>query len=100
MAFLIKWADEARLTFDNNINYLLEAWTEREIRNFIRQTQQVIQIIEKEPLRFRPSAKSNAVRRAPINKHITLFYKIFPAKKEVVLLSFWHNKQNPGKLKY
>ena len=38
MAIVIKWTNEARKTFDKNINYLLEEWTEREISNFVKQT--------------------------------------------------------------
>ena len=38
MAIIIKWADEAKKTFDKNINYLLKEWTEKEIRNFVKQT--------------------------------------------------------------
>lgn len=100
MAFLIKWTAEAQITFDSNINYLQESWSEREVRNFVHQTQRIISIIEKEPLRFRPSAKSNDIRRAPVNRYITLYYKVYNGKKEIILLTFWHNKQQPGKLKY
>ncbi len=29
MAIVIKWADEAKKTFDENISYLMEEWTEK-----------------------------------------------------------------------
>lgn len=35
MAIVIKWSDEARKTFDDNIQYLMKEWGEREITNFI-----------------------------------------------------------------
>jgi hypothetical protein len=31
MAIVIKWADEAKKTFNKNINYLLEEWTEKKL---------------------------------------------------------------------
>ncbi len=33
MAIVIKWADEAKKTFDENISYLMEEWTGKEIKN-------------------------------------------------------------------
>ncbi len=31
MAIVIKWSDEAIKTFDNNIDYLIKEWSEKEI---------------------------------------------------------------------
>ncbi len=42
MAIVIKWADEAKKTFDENISYLMEEWTEKEIKNFVKQTKKYI----------------------------------------------------------
>ena len=42
MAIVIRWSDEAVKTFDDNINYLISEWSENEIRNFIKQTNQRI----------------------------------------------------------
>ena len=38
MAILIKWSDEAIKTFDKNIDYLMQEWSEAEIKSFIGQT--------------------------------------------------------------
>ena len=100
MAVVIRWANEARQTFDKNISYLLEEWTEREIKNFINQTNYIISRIGAQPEMYPASPKSSKIRKAAINKHITLYYRYFSTKKEVILLTFWHNKQDPRKLKY
>ena len=100
MAILIKWTNEARITFDKNISYLLKEWTEREIKNFVKQTHHILQRIENQPEMFRPSQKSKNVRKALINKYITLYYRYYAARNEVILLTFWHIKQDPKKLKY
>jgi len=42
MAIIIKWADEAKNTFDKNISYLLNEWTEKEIKNFVKQTNYIL----------------------------------------------------------
>lgn len=100
MAVVIKWANEARQTFDKNISYLLEEWTEREIKNFINRTNYIVERIAVHPEMYPASPKSRKIRKAAVNKHITLYYRYFPTKKEIILLTFWHNKQDPRKLKY
>ncbi len=100
MAILIKWSDEAVKTFDENIDYLMKEWSEMEIKNFIRQTNAKIKSIELNPKLYRYSEKNPHIRRVLINKNITLFYQYLPTKKEVILLSFWNNRQDPKKLEY
>jgi plasmid stabilization system protein ParE len=100
VAFLITWSKEARKTFDDNIDYLLKEWTEREARNFINNANQKIQSIVSNPKLYRRSEKNAHIRRATINKHIILYYRYFPIKKEVILLTFWNTSQNPRRKKY
>ena len=100
MAIVIKWADEAKKTFDKNISYLLEEWTEREIKNFVKQTIYILLRIAAYPEMYSASPKNPKIRKAAINKYIVLYYRYYSAKKEVMLLTFWHNKQDPKKLKY
>ncbi len=100
MAIVIKWTNEAKQTFDQNINYLLEEWTEREIKNFVKQTNYVILRIAAQPAMYPASRKNTKIRKAAINKYIVLYYRYYSVKKEVILLTFWHNKQDPEKLKY
>lgn len=100
MAIVIKWASEAKKTFDKNIDYLFEEWTDREIKNFIKQTNNILLRIADQPEMYTASAKSSNIRKAQINKYIVLYYRYYSSKKEVVLLTFWHNKLDPKKLKY
>ena len=100
MAVLIKWSDEAVKTFDENIDFLMKEWSENEIRNFIKQTNVKIKSIELNPKLYRRSEKNPHIRRVGINRKIILFYQYFSTKKEVVLLTFWNNRQEPKKLKY
>ena len=57
MAILIIWADEARKTFDKNISYLLQEWTERELSNFVKQTNHVLLRIAAHPEKCTPHHK-------------------------------------------
>ncbi len=100
MAIIIKWTNEAKQTFDKNISYLMEEWTEREIRNFVKQTNYIISRIAAQPEMYPASRKNPKIRKAAINKYIILYYRYYSTKKEVMLLTLWHNKQDPKKLKY
>jgi plasmid stabilization system protein ParE len=100
MAALIKWTNEARITFEKNINYLIDNWTEKEIKRFVKQSNDIIERIEAHPEMFTPSRKNSMIRRALVNKYIVLYYKYHASKNEVLLLSFWHSRQDPKKLKY
>ena len=42
MAVEISWAPEAEETFDQNFNYLLNEWGDKEAEKFVQQTDQVI----------------------------------------------------------
>ncbi len=100
MAIVIKWSDESKNTFEKNINYLEQEWSGTEIKNFISQTDYVLSKIVVQPAMYPASQKSNNVRRAHINKYIVLYYKYYPVKRQIVLLTFWHTNQNPNKLNY
>jgi plasmid stabilization system protein ParE len=73
---------------------------QEEIKNFINQTNYIVSRIAAQPEMYPSSPESSKIRKAAINKHITLYYRYFSTKKEVILLTFWHNKQDPRKLKY
>lgn len=57
MAIVIKWTNEAKQIFDKNISYLMEEWTEREIRNFVKQTNYIISKIAAHPEMYPASRK-------------------------------------------
>lgn len=100
MAVIIKWSDEAIETFDNNIQFLHEQQTDREIINFVKTTNEKIGNIGMNPKIYKRSEKDPTIRKCGINKNISLFFKYFPDKQEVILLSFWNNRRNPKDLKY
>ncbi len=100
MAVKISWSDEAKKTFDANIKYLWEEWTEKVVKRFIQQTEYVISRLIEHPEFYSPSKKNKKVRRAKLNRYITLYYRYYSTKKEIVLLSFWNTKQHPDKFHY
>ena len=100
MAIEIIWSHEAERTYEQNILYLLKEWSPKEVDGFLKQTDYILSRLQEHPESFNPSFKSKKVRRARLNKHITLYYRYFVKRKQISLLSFWNIKQDPTKLKY
>jgi hypothetical protein len=100
MAIVVLWSDQAKKTFANNVDYLQGSWTEKEVTKFILRSEYVLLNIEENPLLYSESNKGKNIRKATINKQITLFYRYYLTKKMVVLLSFWNNYQDTKKLKF
>ncbi len=100
MAVVVLWSDEAKETFADNIQYLKDAWTEKEIKKFILRSEYVLLNIEQNPTLYASSKKSRNTRKASINRHISLYYRYYPTKKIVILMSFWNNYMDDKKLKY
>ena len=100
MAVTVFWSDQAKKTYADNIEYLKDAWTEKELKKFILRSEYVVLNIEGNPELYSFSGKSKKIRRVVVNKQITLYYRFYPIKKMVVLLSFWNNYQDSKKLKF
>ena len=93
----IIWSEPARDDYLQNIDYLLENWTEKQAESFIDAVFHTIDIISKNPKTFALTEYRNT-RSALIVKQITLYYRI-EDQKTVELIYFWNNHQNPDKLK-
>jgi plasmid stabilization system protein ParE len=97
MALEIVWTKRAITGFDRIINYLQEHWTDKEIRNFIRQSQEFFDLLKQYPELLEKTAKHKYVHRGPINKHTILTYRIKPRKKQIELINIRLSKQKPEK---
>ena len=71
----ILWSNPAKNDYWNNIDFLLEEWSEKEAKNFISEVNRVLKLISKNPKTFF-KVGYRELRRVPITPHITLFYEI------------------------
>ena len=94
----IYWTPTARKTYFRLLDYLETTWTEKEIQNFINEVENLLDQIAKNPEMFKMSGKKKNIRKGFITKHIALYYRVMPKKKELQLLLFWDNRQDPNKL--
>lgn len=87
----IIWTDLAIEDTLQNIEYLEKEWTEKEIRRFIKKTDEVLEKLAKGNIKFKPTEYKNTFQ-VPIVKQITLFYE--KGDDSIILLRFWNTYQD------
>lgn len=95
----IVWSNQAQKDYYKVLAYLHENWGLNEVRSFVDKTEEVLGVIKNHPKTFVESPRKSNVRKGFVTKHNSLFYKVKPYKKEIILLTFWDNRQNPQNLK-
>jgi plasmid stabilization system protein ParE len=93
----IYWSEQAEKDYFDNIEYLFEDWTIKEVERFIVKTEDALAIIKNNPKIFQQT-DYNGIHRVPIVSQIMLYYKIKP-KREIELIRLWNTHQDLGKLK-
>lgn len=99
MACKINWTKRAWKTYENNINYLLEQWTQKEISNFVELVDKKLSNLSKHPQIGNPrNTKYPNIRCTSVHKRVLLLYKHKPSKNEIDLLIFWNTWKTPKRL--
>ena len=95
MAVEIIWTKRAENGYDNIINYLEKEWSEREIRNFIAETRQFLELLKTNPRMLEPSQIRKNVFRGPMNPLTIVTYRINHRKQQIELLNIRSSRQKP-----
>jgi hypothetical protein len=95
MAYKVIWSPLAEITFEN-IKYLEENWTSKLIENLIVRTNELTNLISKNPFLFRRSEKQN-LHEVLVTKHNLLLYQINEPNQKIEFLSFFDTRQHPKK---
>ncbi len=92
--FEVEWTNHALFELNQTIEYLETFWTEKELVNFSRDLEHIIDIISRNPNILQ---NRNEGHRAEIDKLSTLYYRI---NRDIVeILSVFSNRQHPDKRK-
>ncbi len=97
MSFVIIWTSEALMTFEDRIEYLKIHWTEKEISNFKKRVNEYLDVLKEKPLIGKNPGKLKNVHIGLIIKQVSLIYRVKSTIKEIELISFIDNRQNPRK---
>lgn len=100
MVYKVVWTLKAIESYVANMQYLEQAWTEKEIKNFAALVEKKIKILSGQPeIGASRNKKQPHVRHTVLHKRVSLIYRVKPQKKEIELLLFWNTYQNPSRLK-
>ncbi len=94
----VSWTHKAIKSFNKIVDFLDERWTKKEIDAFAEQTDKVIEQISENPYMFVATENRKNVRKGMVNKLVSLFYRVKPRKKEIELIKFHDNRQDPEKI--
>ncbi|GGH48189.1 hypothetical protein IA57_04315 [Mangrovimonas yunxiaonensis] len=95
--YKILWTDHAISELKETIEYLENNWTEKEVRTFSVKLDHTIELISKTPEIFPESFEKKTIRKAVVEKHNNLYYRI--NKNSVEIVSLFSNRKNPYKKK-
>lgn len=96
----VNWTPEAVDTFKQIIENLNVYWTQKEINIFIEQTELIIRYIQQNPYLYKSTSKNKQVRKGFVNRLVSMFYKVNFDNKEIEIITFWNNRQDPKKNKF
>ncbi|KAB1066804.1 type II toxin-antitoxin system RelE/ParE family toxin [Tamlana haliotis] len=95
--YKILWTDHAISELKETIEYIENKWTERELRIFSSKLDHTIELISKSPEIFPVSFEKKNIRKAVVENHNNIYYRINENSVEIV--SLFSNKKNPNKKK-
>jgi plasmid stabilization system protein ParE len=93
----IRWTDNALEELAETIHYLEINFTEKENKYLAKEIERITFLIAKNPALFPQSGIKKGVRKVVVAKFNTLYYRINTDSVEI--LSFFSNRQHPGKIK-
>ena len=96
MPLQIILSPRAKADYFNIIEYLKKEWTLKEVEKFDKKFSALIAVLSLNPLAFN-SYKGINIRKAVIDKHSSIFYRLKDDKVE--LITIWASKRNPKKLR-
>jgi plasmid stabilization system protein ParE len=99
MNYSIIWSPRSLRTFEHRLQYLKIHWTEKEIKNFRDRVKEYLEILKEEPFIGKNPGKYKHTHIGLIIKQVSLIYRVKVIKKEIELVAFIDNRQDPRKIK-
>lgn len=97
MAFEIVWTKRAADGYKKIVNYLAKEFGEKEVRNFLKDTDKFFLILSEHPEILQRTHKRPNLYRGPINKLTILTYRFDKKAKKIVLVNIRGARQRPLK---
>lgn len=94
---ILRWTSESKRTFNQNLEYLSEAWDNKVINDFLDRVEEVLEKIRNNPTLYTLYRPEDKVYKCVVHKRVVLYYRLVE-EKYVDLLTFWNTYQDPDKL--
>lgn len=95
----VVWSIRAKITYFIVMDYLTAYWSKREVLQFMNRVEMVIKALKKNPRMYVASKHNKNIRKAFVDKNNSFFYSVNTYQKRLTLLTFYDNRQDPGKFK-
>lgn len=96
--YKLLWSDTALADLQNIINYLIENWTQKEIKNFAIRLDKRLDLIINNPKLFPKSSKRKSIRRSVLTRQAVIYYQV--KGRVVTIVTLFESRQNPKKLRF
>lgn len=95
MGFEVVWTPKALQTFSDNVLYLQEKWTEREVKRFVRRVNGVLAVLPDNPHLFRRSQRVKSLHIGLVVKQDSMVYRVRDDLGKIELITFVNNHRKP-----
>ena len=95
MGIEIIWSENAIISFEEIVEFILIQWTEKEVRNFTKKVNEIIALLKINPKLFTSSIHRKNHHRAVINFQTSMYYRFDNKKKVVEIQLFRDNRRKP-----
>jgi plasmid stabilization system protein ParE len=99
MSYSIVWTTQAYTSFERRIEYLAIHFTDREIKNFRQRVKEYLEVLKEEPGIGKKPGKYKNVHIGLVIKPVSIIYRVKAFKKEIEIISFVDNRQDPRKIR-
>jgi plasmid stabilization system protein ParE len=97
MALALVWTKRAIQGYDKVVRYLEEHWTEREVRNFVRESDDFFTLLSEYPELLQKTNRFKNVHRGPLNKLTIITYRVKTRKQQIEIINIRSARQRPVK---
>ena len=95
MALKIIWSKRAEQGYDRIVTYLLTNWSEKEVKLFIQETSNFLELLSENPEILQKSTGKKNLFRGPMNRLTMITYRLYPRKQVIELVNIRSTRQKP-----
>ncbi len=95
MALKIIWSRRAEQGYDRIVTYLLTNWSEKEVKLFIQETSNFLELLSENPEILQKSTGKKNLFRGPMNRLTMITYRLYPRKQVIELVNIRSTRQKP-----